>query len=165
MAALLAFQLPTECFGLDRMESEPLLPFDEFTSNDMQHSRATTASLVCLILFGFHSQGFSLQPVRKFDAPEAPPFVRLDAKPGLKPPVDINGNFLIGPEYAPAPERKVKADVPKGKLIQFTIDSRDTKLLNPGIARKVFGKVDPKNPKTLIVDTHEIDYKRQITVS
>ena len=36
--------------------------------------------------------------------------------------------------------------------------------MNPGIARKVFGKVDPKNPKTLIVDTHEIDYKRQITV-
>jgi hypothetical protein len=27
-----------------------------------------------------------------------------------------------------------------------------------------FGKVDPKNPKTLIVETHTIDYKRQITV-
>jgi hypothetical protein len=24
--------------------------------------------------------------------------------------------------------------------------------------------VDPKNPKTLIVETHNIDYKRQITV-
>jgi enterochelin esterase-like enzyme len=36
--------------------------------------------------------------------------------------------------------------------------------LNPGIARKVFGTVDPKNLRTLIVDTHEIDYKRQITV-
>jgi len=34
----------------------------------------------------------------------------------------------------------------------------------PGIARKVFGKVDPKNPKTLIVETHTIDCKRQITV-
>ncbi len=47
---------------------------------------------------------------------------------------------------------------------QFSIDSRDTKLLNPGIARKEFGRVDPDNPKTLIVDTHEIDYVRQITV-
>ena len=47
---------------------------------------------------------------------------------------------------------------------QFTIDSKETKLFNPGIARKVFGKVDPNNPKTLIVDTHTIDYKRQITV-
>eukprot|EP00913_Durusdinium_trenchii_P023301 g21879.t1 len=51
-----------------------------------------------------------------------------------------------------------------GTVRQFTINSKDTKLFNPGIARKVFGKVDPKNPKTLIVDTHEIDYKRQITV-
>ena len=47
---------------------------------------------------------------------------------------------------------------------QFTIDSKETKIFNPGIARKKFGTVDPKNPKTLIVDTHEIDYKRQITV-
>ena len=47
---------------------------------------------------------------------------------------------------------------------QFEIDSKDTKLFNPGIARKEFGKVDPKNPKTLIVETHPIDYKRKIGV-
>ena len=83
---------------------------------------------------------------------------------GVNPPLDVDGNFLIGPEYLPAPERKVVEGVPQGKVEQFTIDSKDTKLFNPGIARKVFGKVDPKNPKTLIVETHEIDYKRQITV-
>ena len=44
------------------------------------------------------------------------------------------------------------------------MDSTKGKLFNPGIARKVFGTVDPTNPKTLIVETHEIDYKRQITV-
>ena len=55
-------------------------------------------------------------------------------------------------------------DVPKGKVQQFIIDSTETKIFNPGIARMKFGTVDPKNPKTLIVDTHEIDYKRQITV-
>jgi hypothetical protein len=44
------------------------------------------------------------------------------------------------------------------------IDSKETKLLNPGIARKEFGKVDPSNPKTLIVETHNSDYKRKITV-
>lgn len=103
-------------------------------------------------------------PTRKFDAPGAPPFVRLDAKPGLNPPLDVDGNFLIGPEYTPAPERKAVDGVPQGKVQQFKIDSRDTKLFNPGIARKEFGKVDPDNPKTLIVDTHEIDYVRQITV-
>ena len=102
-------------------------------------------------------------PVRTFDAPGAPDFIRLDDKPGVNPPVDAVGNYVIGPDYKPAPERKAN-DVPKGKVTQFTIDSKTTKLLNPGIARKVFGTVDPKNPKTLIVETHEIDYTRKITV-
>ena len=102
------------------------------------------------------------QPVRKFDDPGAPPFKVL--KTGENPPLDVNGDFVIGPEYTPAPERKAGEGVPRGKVMQFTIDSRETKLYNPGIARKVFGKVDPKNPKTLIVETHTIDYKRQITV-
>jgi enterochelin esterase family protein len=48
--------------------------------------------------------------------------------------------------------------------MQFVIDSKDTKLLNPGIAREVFGTVNPNNPKTLIVETHAIDYVRPITV-
>src|SRR4029077_8688385 len=64
----------------------------------------------------------------------------------------------------PAPERNAVKGVPQGKVQQFVIDSKETKLLNPGIARKEFGKVDPKNPKTLIVETHNIDYKRKITV-
>ena len=103
-------------------------------------------------------------PVRPFDAPGAPKFIRLDDKPGVNPPVDAVGNFLIGPDYRPAPERRIPKDSPRGKVSQFTIDSKTTKLLNPGIARKVFGTVDPKNPKTLIVETHEIDYVRKITV-
>jgi len=103
-------------------------------------------------------------PTRRFDVPGSPAFVRLDGKPGMNPPLDVDGNFVIGPEYLPAPELQVVEGVPRGKIQQFTIDSRDTTLLNPGIAREEKGKVDPKNPKTLIVDTHEIDYKRQITV-
>ena len=105
---------------------------------------------------------FSAPPVRTFDAPGSPAFKRL--KPGENPPVDVDGNFVIGPEYSAAPERKTVQGVPRGKVRQFTMDSRDGKLLSPGIARNVFGKVDPKNAKTLIVETHEIDYKRQITV-
>jgi enterochelin esterase-like enzyme len=101
-------------------------------------------------------------PVRKFDDPGAPPFTVL--KTGENPPLDAYGNFVIGPEYVPAPEGKVVEGVPRGKVQQFVIDSKETKLLNPGIARKEFGKVDPSNPKTLIVQTHNIDYKRAITV-
>ena len=103
-------------------------------------------------------------PVRLFDAPGAPTFTRLDGKPGVNPPSDAYGDFLIGPEYVAAPERKVVEGVPQGKVEQFTLNSKDGTLLNPGIARKVFGTVDPNNPKTLIVETHQIDYTRAITV-
>lgn len=70
----------------------------------------------------------------------------------------------MGPEYALAPKRNVIEGVPHGRVQQFSIDSKETEICNPGIAREKFGTVDPKNPKTLIVGTHEIDYKRQVTV-
>ena len=135
-------------------------------------STRQTTVLVTLLTVSFLSietampapQKREAPPTRKFDAPGSPEFVRLDAKLGVNPPLDVDGNFLIGPEYTPAPENKAVEGVPQGKVQQFTIDSKDTKLLNPGIAREVFGTVDPANPKTLIVETHEIDYQRQITV-
>ena len=102
------------------------------------------------------------QPVRKSNDTGAPPFKVL--KEGENPPLDASDNFVIGPKYVPAPERKKVEGVPEGKVEQFVIDSKETKLFNPGIARKAFGKVDPNNPKTLIVETHSIDYKRKITV-
>jgi enterochelin esterase family protein len=102
------------------------------------------------------------QPVRNPDDKGAPPFKVL--KEGENPPLDASDNFVIGPKYVPAPERKKVEGVPEGKVEQFEIDSKETKLFNPGIARKVFGKVDPNNPKTLIVETHTIDYKRKIGV-
>lgn len=101
-------------------------------------------------------------PVRAFDAAGAPEFKVLG--PGRNPAPDEDGNFVIGPDYVTAPESKEVAGVPQGKVMQFSIDSKETKLLNPGIAREVFGTVDPNNPKTLIVETHAIDYVRPITV-
>ncbi len=103
-------------------------------------------------------------PTRLLDAPGAPNFTRLDGKPGVNPPVDAEGDFVIGPDYVAAPETKVVEGVPQGKVQQFTMESKDCKLFNPGIAREVFGTVDPKNPKTLIVETHPIDYQRFVTV-
>ena len=41
-------------------------------------------------------------PTRAFDAPGGPTFIRLDDKPGVNPPVDAVGNYLIGPAYLPA---------------------------------------------------------------
>jgi iron(III)-enterobactin esterase len=102
------------------------------------------------------------QPARKYDDPGAPPFKVL--KEGENPPLDAYANFVTGPKYSPAPERTKVKDVPEGKVLQFEIDSKETKLFNPGIKRDKFGIVDPKNPKTLIVETTTFDYKRKIGV-
>ena len=77
------------------------------------------------------------QPTRQYDDKGAPPFKAL--KEGENPPLDVYDNFVIGPKYVPAPERTVVEGVPQGKVQQFVIDSKETKLLNPGIARKQFG--------------------------
>ena len=84
--------------------------------------------------------------------------------PGANPPLKIDGNFLIGPTYVRAAELTVNSNVPQGRVEQFSMESTNSKFFNPGIARNVFGAVDPKNPKTLIVETHPINYRRTITV-
>jgi enterochelin esterase-like enzyme len=86
------------------------------------------------------------------------------ATPGANPPFNVDGNFLIGPVYSNAPELTVNSNVPQGRVEQFSLDSTNSKFYNPGIARNVFGTVDPNNPKTLIVETHPITYQRTITV-
>lgn len=111
-------------------------------------------------------------PTRSPTGPGAPAFTVVGAKAGdtplraaagLNPPADQDGDFLIGPDYVPAPELNVVEGVPKGTVQQFAMDSADSRFY-PGIARDVFGKVDPSNPKALIVETHAAPYKRTITV-
>lgn len=90
-------------------------------------------------------------PTRAFDAPGAPNFTRLDGKPGVNPPVDANGDFVIGPDYVAAPETKVIEGVPQGKVQQFQIDSKDCKLLpfnpeTPDGAWGFYNKLIPESP-------------------
>ena len=103
-------------------------------------------------------------PTRSPDAPGAPRFTRLDGKAGVNPPMNAVGNFVIGPDYVPAPELKVVAGVPQGKVQQFTLSSKDSKFYNPGIARTAPPTADPANPKTQIVAIQPVDYQRTITV-
>ena len=110
-------------------------------------------------------------PTRLPTAPGTPALTAVGAKPGvlrgapgMNPPADADGDFLIGPDYVSPPELDAADGVPAGRVDQFTMDSKDGKFFNPGIARDVFGTVDPNNPKTLIVQTHPIDYHRTITV-
>jgi enterochelin esterase-like enzyme len=100
-------------------------------------------------------------PTRAPDVDGAPPFTRV--APGANAPVDANGDFLIGPDYRPAPELTAVAGVPQGTVHQFVMESKDSRFYQ-GIAREVFGTVDPANPRTLIVETHAKPWSRAITV-
>ncbi len=58
------------------------------------------------------------------------------------------------PPIPPAPEMTEHAGVPRGKVIEFTMSSADSKIY-PGIARDAdtFGTADPNDPAKLIVTT------------
>ena len=71
-------------------------------------SKLWATFLICT--FAFLPTAFAAPPVRQFDAPGSPPFKVL--KTGENPPLDAYDNFVIGPEYVPAPERKVVEGVP-----------------------------------------------------
>jgi enterochelin esterase family protein len=90
----------------------------------------------------------------------------IELPDGASPSPNLNGNFIIGPTHDPSPESVVKADVPKGIIYRFTMDSKDSKTY-PGIAREpnTFGTADPENPAKLILTTsHPAPYTRQVTV-
>ncbi len=60
-----------------------------------------------------------------------------------------DGDYSIGPDYAPAPEQTPRPEVPKGKIVKFTLDSTESKFY-PGISKTNPGVVVP--------------YKRGVTV-
>src|SRR5690349_14097558 len=71
--------------------------------------------------------------------PEADGAPKVTAVPGGgNAPIDANGDFLVGPAYAPASELTAVDGVPKGSVRQFVMKSEDSKFY-PGIAREVFG--------------------------
>ncbi len=99
--------------------------------------------------------------------PHTPGYVEaIELPDGDVPPVDAEGNFIVGPTHRPAPEMTVREGVPQGKVFEFTMKSADSKIY-PGIAREpgTFGKVDPAEPAKLIVTTsHPAPYTRRVSV-
>src|SRR6185312_6241344 len=80
--------------------------------------------------------------------PHSPGFVEAKELPdGEVPPIDAEGNFIIGPTHKPAPQMEVKPDVPHGAVHELTMNSADSKIY-PGIAREpnTHGTPDPDNP-------------------
>ncbi|HTB85395.1 MAG TPA: alpha/beta hydrolase-fold protein [Candidatus Sulfotelmatobacter sp.] len=97
----------------------------------------------------------------------SPGFVAAKELPdGEVPPVDADGNFILGPTHPPAPEVLTNSSVPTGTIYNFTMRSADSKIF-PGIARDpgTFGKPDPANPAKLVVTTsHPAPYTRHVAV-
>jgi enterochelin esterase family protein len=79
-------------------------------------------------------------PTRSPYAPGTPRLTPAGTALGANPPARADGDFLIGPEYLPAPELTPRAGVPKGTLHRFTMHSGDSPLY-PGIT-----KVPPGGP-------------------
>src|SRR6185437_2664106 len=87
---------------------------------------------------------------------------------GEVPPADKDGNFIIGPTHAAAPE--MQGSDPRGELrgrvVEFTMTSAESRFY-PGIARDkaTFGTPDPKDPAKLMVTTsHAAPWTRKVTV-
>ena len=85
---------------------------------------------------------------------------------GANAPSDADGNFIIGPTHNPAPEVTAQQGVPQGTIVEFTMNSADSRIY-PGIAREpnTFGTTDPGDPGKLIVTTsHPAPYTRRVAV-
>ena len=110
---------------------------------------------------------FAPGPAAPTRDPNTPGFVAAKELPdGAVPPVDANGNFIIGPTHTPAFEMLVHEGVPRGAVHTFTMSSADSKTF-PGIARDsgTFGTVSPTDPATLVVTTsHPAPYTRTVAV-
>jgi enterochelin esterase family protein len=110
------------------------------------------------------SAGWGKFPTRD---PHTPGFVAAkDLPDGANAPVNADGNFVLGPTHAPAPEVKLEPGVPQGKVIEFVMNSTDSQIYR-GIARDpgTFGTPDPADPAKLIVTTsHPAPYTRHVVV-
>ncbi|MGH9513887.1 MAG: alpha/beta hydrolase [Terriglobales bacterium] len=136
------------------------------------------ALLVGLIAFANPAFGQSLPPAKASAQnvgrpipptrdPHAPGYVTAKELPdGSVPPANVDGNFIIGPTHNPAPETYVRNGTPNGTVIEFTMNSSDSRIY-PGIARdpNTFGTVDPADPTKLVVTTsHPAPYTRKVAV-
>lgn len=54
---------------------------------------------------------------------------------GVLPPINANGNFIIGPTHPAAPEVTAQKGVPTGKVYKFTMQSTDSKIYPTALVR------------------------------
>src|SRR5262249_43436939 len=85
---------------------------------------------------------------------------------GAVAPTNQDGNFILGPSHADAPESSAHEGVPTGTIYEFTMLSSESKFY-PGIVREpdILGTPDPHDPAKMIVTTsHPAPYSRKVSV-
>jgi len=111
--------------------------------------------------------GRAARPVPPTRDPHTPGYVQATELPdGAVPSPKADGNFIIGPSHPAAAEFTPGADVPRGQIFEFTMESKDSKIY-PGIYREpgTFGTPDPNNIYKLDVPTsHSGPWTRRIRV-
>lgn len=98
--------------------------------------------------------------------PNTPGYVKATELPdGEVPRADQDGNFIVGPTHKPAPEMKAVEGVPKGRVVELTMKSEDSKIY-PGIAREPgpLGVVDANNPAKIDVKSGPKAWTRKVAV-
>jgi enterochelin esterase-like enzyme len=107
------------------------------------------------------------RPIPPTRDPQTPGFVTAkELEDGVNAPANTDGNFILGPTHKPAPEMTPPSGTPRGSILSFTMESKDSKIY-PGIARdaNTFGTADPGDPAKMVVTTsHPAPYTRRVTV-
>src|SRR5262249_40106493 len=107
------------------------------------------------------------RPVPPTRDPHTQGYVEAKELPdGVLPPLDADGNFIIGPTHNPSPDMTVREEGPHGRICELTMSSADSRIY-PGIARGAgtFGPPDPADPAKLVVTTsHPAPYTRRVSV-
>ncbi len=87
-------------------------------------------------LFFIDTTGLDLSTAPPTRNPANPSYPRATELPdGTLPPAGAEGNFVIGPTHAPAPETVAQNGIPHGTLTSFTISSKESVIYNPGMIR------------------------------
>ena len=112
-------------------------------------------------------------PTRDPHNPAYPPATELPD--GTLPSPDADGNFIIGPTHAAAPESVAHDGIPHGTIRSFTMTAADSLIYRPGVVRDDPGGCPneaintavtaPGDPSNLIVTaSHAGNWTRQVDV-
>jgi enterochelin esterase family protein len=151
----------TKFFLRTKEHTSKNLGFPLWSANNpvlMKSILGTCATLVVVVLLA-GAPTVDLQAQRGVPAPAAQP---SGPRPATAPPLvpvrlDVDGNFRIAPPYAPDPSFTDKPNLPKGRVVRFTMNSAESKIFPtaPVGAARGAAPVEPQQHQT---------FQRQVVV-